>query len=63
MKTVSDNEVSAHGKAIIDAARKAVAEAFERKRKLGQYAVVWDGEKPVRKYFDQTDRQADSKKL
>jgi hypothetical protein len=30
------------------ALRKAVAAALERKRRLGQYAVVWRGGRPVR---------------
>jgi len=30
------------------ALRKAVARALERKRRLGQYAVVWRGGRPVR---------------
>lgn len=29
------------------ALQQAVAGALDRKRKLGQYWVVWDGEKPV----------------
>jgi len=29
---------------------EAVADAIERKRRLGQYWVVWDGEKPVKVY-------------
>jgi hypothetical protein len=59
MKNVS-SEVSPEGQDILDAARKAVADAFERKRKLGQYAVVWDGEKPVRRYFDQEKPESSS---
>ena len=30
----------------LDVHRAAAAEAIERKRRLGQYWVVWDGEKP-----------------
>jgi hypothetical protein len=29
---------------------EAVAEAIDRKRRLGQYWVEWDGEKPVKIY-------------
>mgnify|MGYP006863440797 CR=1 FL=1 len=29
--------------------KKTVAETLERKRKLGHYVVVWDGEKPVQR--------------
>ena len=29
--------------------KKVVTKALERKRKLGQYFVIWDGEKPVQR--------------
>jgi len=32
---------------VIDALKEAVAEALERKRRLGQYAVVWRDNQPV----------------
>lgn len=32
----------------LDALRRAVAEALERKRRLGQYAVIWRDGRPVR---------------
>lgn len=32
---------------ILDSLRKTVAKTLERKRRLGHYVVVWDGEKPV----------------
>ena len=32
----------------LDALRSAVAEALERKRRLGQYAVIWRDGKAVR---------------
>ncbi|ESQ90009.1 hypothetical protein ABAC460_09590 [Asticcacaulis sp. AC460] len=38
--------------AISAALRDAVVEAIDRKRKLGQYWVVWDGEKPVEVHPD-----------
>jgi hypothetical protein len=34
------------------ALKSAVAKALDRKRKLGQYWVVWDGEKPVEVHPD-----------
>ena len=34
----------------LEVLRQAVADAIERKRRLGQYWVVWDGEKPVKVY-------------
>ncbi len=39
------NTLSADDKRALDALRSAVAEALERKRRLGQYAVIWrDGQ-------------------
>lgn len=32
----------------LDALRNAVAEALERKRRLGQYAVIWRDDRVVR---------------
>lgn len=32
------------------ALKRAVAKAIDRKRRLGQYWVEWDGEKPVKIY-------------
>ena len=37
----------------------AVEEALDRKRRLGQYWVVWDGEKPVKVYPDTTQTAAE----
>ncbi|MCY4199686.1 MAG: hypothetical protein OXE81_00320 [Gammaproteobacteria bacterium] len=38
-------DLDAHTLQVLDALNKAVAEALDRKRKLGQYAVFWrDGE-------------------
>ncbi len=33
---------------ILAALKRSVEEALDKKRRLGQYAVVWDGEKVVR---------------
>lgn len=33
--------------AALDALKRAVAEALERKRRLGQYAVIWREGRPV----------------
>ena len=32
------------------ALQRAVDKAIDRKRRLGQYWVVWDGEKPIKVY-------------
>ena len=34
-------QISVHTQKTLDALRKAVTEALERKRRLGHYAVVW----------------------
>lgn len=39
---------SARTTIILEALQQAVTDALERKQKLGQYAVVWEGGKPVR---------------
>lgn len=33
--------------AILDCLRQTVAKTLERKRRLGQYVVLWDGKQPV----------------
>lgn len=33
--------------AMLDCLQQAVADTLERKRRLGHYAVLWDGNKPV----------------
>ena len=38
---------SADGLKMLEALREAVAKTLERKRRLGQYAVFWDGNKVV----------------
>lgn len=38
---------SAEGQKQLDALRKSVANALEKKRRLGQYAVTWENGKPV----------------
>ena len=43
---------SEKSKEILKTLKKTVAETMERKRKLGQYAVTWDGEKPVQSGAD-----------
>ncbi|SPD72749.1 conserved hypothetical protein [uncultured Desulfobacterium sp.] len=39
-------------KMILKILMDAVAETLEKKRRLGQYAVMWDGKKPVQKGAD-----------
>ena len=45
-------EPSEKAKAMLEALKSAVAEELEKKRRLGHYAVLWDGEKIVFKGDD-----------
>ena len=45
--TILFSPPSPQGQAMLQALRQAVAKDLERKRKLGHYAVVWQGGKPV----------------
>lgn len=47
MKITSEAKLSEKGQIILDALQKAVTQALERKRRLGQYAVVWRDGKPI----------------
>lgn len=49
--------LSADDQRALDALRSAVAEALERKRRLGQYAVIWRNGQAVR---IEPDRDASS---
>jgi hypothetical protein len=42
------NSLSADDQLALDALRQAVSEALERKRRLGQYAVIWRDGRVVR---------------
>ncbi|CUR46200.1 hypothetical protein BN2364_1759 [Alloalcanivorax xenomutans] len=44
---------------MLDSLRTAVAETLERKRRLGQYAVIWQDGKPVLVGEDAPPQQAD----
>lgn len=47
MKITSKVKLSEKGQVMLDSLQKAVAQALEKKRRLGQYAVVWRDGKPV----------------
>ena len=47
MNITHNNKLTEEDQIVLDALKSAVANALEKKRKLGQYAVIWDGEKPV----------------
>lgn len=57
MKFTQPKAPSEHGQKVLASLKKAVAETLERKRKLGQYAVIWDGKKPVLKGDDAPDHK------
>ena len=46
---VEDSTPSPEGAAQLAALQRAVDKALERKRRLGQYAVVWENGQPVLK--------------
>ena len=48
MKIQYNAPFSEDGQRAFQALQRAVYKALDRKRKLGQYAVVWDGEKPIK---------------
>ena len=43
---------SEKSKEILETLKQTVTETLERKRKLGQYAVIWDGKKPIQQGAD-----------
>ncbi|QOJ21654.1 MAG: hypothetical protein HRU77_13755 [Gammaproteobacteria bacterium] len=47
MKITSKVKLSEKGQVMLDSLQKAVTQALERKRRLGQYAVVWRDGGPV----------------
>ena len=57
MTVTYKKEPSEKAKVILDALQKAVTKELEKKRKLGHYAVFWDGEKPVLVGEDAPTRQ------
>ncbi len=53
---VEDSTPSPEGTAQLAALQRAVDKALERKRRLGQYAVVWENGQPVLKGEDVRER-------
>jgi len=52
---ISKKTPTEKNKIMLDTLQQAVAEALEKKRKLGQYAVIWDENKPIAKGDDAPD--------
>jgi len=48
MSSPMKTEPSKESQVMLDTLKTAVAHALEKKRRLGQYAVVWKNGKPVR---------------
>ncbi len=48
MNTQRKASPSPEGQRKLESLRRAVSKALEKKRRLGQYAVVWQDGKPVR---------------
>jgi len=49
MTVIKKVKPSEQSQIVLESLKSAVAIALEKKRKLGQFAVVWDGEKPIEK--------------
>lgn len=58
MNTKSATTPSTESQRMLESLRQAVGKALERKRRLGQYAVVWQHGKPATRHAD-TARVAD----
>lgn len=41
---------------VLKSLQRAVNKAIDKKKKLGQYAVFWDGKKPVKHYFNKKNK-------
>ncbi|MGS2742085.1 hypothetical protein ACU6TU_00545 [Halomonas sp. LS-001] len=53
------NQLKPDTQQMLDSLRTAVAETLERKRRLGQYAVLWQDGKPVLVGDDAPESPAD----
>ncbi len=47
MNTNCKNPPSQEGRQLLETLRQSVAKALEKKRRLGQYAVIWQNGRPV----------------
>ena len=57
------NQLKPDTQQMLDSLRTAVAEELERKRRLGQYAVLWQDGKPVLVGDDSPEHSADEQLL
>lgn len=49
MSIIYNQKPSRQANVVLNALKEAVINALDKKQKLGQYAVMWDGEKIVKK--------------
>jgi len=49
MTVLQKEKPSEQSQIVLKSLKSTVAMVLDKKKKLGQYAVVWDGEKPVKK--------------
>ena len=47
MNTTREKSPSEEGRVVLEALRRAVTQALDKKKRLGQYAVIWRDGKPV----------------
>ncbi len=52
MTETQKNAPSKEAQIMLDSLQRAVTNTLEKKRRLGQYAVVWRDGKPVLTHFD-----------
>ncbi len=52
--------ISKETQKMLNSLKKAVNKTLEKKKRLGQYAVVWDGKKPVVRDYSFTQVQSDN---
>lgn len=53
-------DIEEHAKKVLDSLARSVREALERKRRLGQYAVIWQDGKVVRLFDEDSPHEEDA---
>ncbi|MHB8708566.1 MAG: hypothetical protein ACYC9I_06795 [Desulfuromonadales bacterium] len=48
MNAMIKKKPSEEGRVLLETLQRAVSQALERKRRLGQYAVIWKDGKPIK---------------
>lgn len=52
--------ISKETQKMLNSLKKAVSKTLEKKKRLGQYAVVWDGKQPVVRDYSFTQVRSDN---